>query len=319
TKQTKALVWLTGDSLAKDDLLLSAELFRLMWHESPHKEADWGGGVTLHVGRKVVDEHPGQGLYVTRDHAWGIDSMAAAYSTQSPEWRARQKPWFEHVARLLTDAATPGGIVERNHNTKILQTDKYYAAQSFECLFLLHAMRGVMESVYENSGIAADEELRQALEELHLRTVEYMFWGPIFVRFQPPYQPDPKNPTRFYWGPRAGFGVAMKDDYATPPFSDEEHWGEDYMPADALKHDVDVNYNWQALSYAEELTRETHGAGLDNRYLARSLDCWLQFEDWTAMLQEFYRTTAQRSVENSKNWIGFVAKVRNLLREKTGK
>ncbi len=312
TKQTKALVWLANDSLAKDDLLLSAELFRLMFHESPHDPADWAGGVTLKIADELARAHPHQGVWLNRDHAWGIDSMCAAYSTQTPEWRAENRSWFGRVADLFALAAMPSGLVERSHNTKILQTEKYDAAQAFECLFLYHAMRAMCASVFAGVDQARYEELT----ELAVRQCEYMFFGPIFMRFQPPYQPDPANPTIFCWGPRSGFGVALHDGYQTPPFSDAEHWGPNYMPADALKHDVDVNYVWQALAWAEEISREQHATGLENRYLRRSLACWLQYPSYEALLEALAASTSESSVELSKNWIGFYAKLRRLLAER---
>lgn len=310
TKNTKALVWLGNDSLARDDLLLSAELFHLMWHEADHVPVKWSEGITLRMLEKTANEHPHTGLHVTRDHAWGIDSMCAAYSVASPEWRARNRDWFVRVARLLRRAAMPSGIVQRNEtNTKILGHRRYAAAQGFEVLFLLHAMRCMNESVFRG---VLDEE-REELEQLVVRTVEYLFWGPVFRKFAPPYQPDPKNP-RYVYGPLAAIPVALNDQRATPPFSDIEHWGEGYLPDDFQYKHVDTSYVWQALSYAHEITdgRGDHGAGLGNRYLSRALACGEPRESFRALLRGFYEQALSPSLDDSKNWIGFVGKLQNL-------
>ena len=310
TKNTKALVWLGNDSLAKDDLILSAELFHLMFHESPHIPASWSEGVTLRVLEKIAREHPYSGVHVTRDHAWGIDSMCAAYSVASPEWRERNRPWFTRVARLFVQAATPGGIVQRNDkNTKILGHTRYSAAQGFECLFLIHAMRCMNESVFRG----VDAASRLGLEKLALKTIDYMFWGPLFQRFKPPYQPDPNVP-RYVWGPLSAIPIAPNDGRKTPPFSDAKHWGRDYLPTDFRYKHVDTVYVWQALSFAHDITRadERAGKGRDNRYLARALDCWETYESYSELLQAFYAQTAERSVDDSKNWIGLVGKLQSM-------
>ena len=99
TKNTKALVWLGNDALAKDDLLLSAELFHLMFHES---EGPTSTGVTLRAYERHAAAFPNQGAWLGRDHAWGIDVMCAAYATQDQAWRAAHLPWFERLATMLS-------------------------------------------------------------------------------------------------------------------------------------------------------------------------------------------------------------------------
>lgn len=309
TKNTKALVWLGNDALAKDDLLLSAELFHLMWHESPHKPVSWSKGITLNVQRQLATEHPHTGIHITRDHAWGIDSMTAAYSVGSPRWRTRNYSWFGEVADLLELAAMPSGIVQRNErNSKILGHSRYAAAQGFEVLFLIHSMRAMTESVFRG----VDQDSTMKLEALAVRTVEYLFWGPVFQRFQTPYQPDPANPTRFVHGPLAAIPVALNDKRSTPPFSDTEHWGENYLPLDFVFKHVDTAYVWEALSYAHDITEGERGAGLQNRYLQRALACGPGFDSPKQLLHGFYDQTASPSVEDSKNWIGIVGKLQSL-------
>ncbi len=309
TKNTKALVWLGNDSLAKDDLLLSAELFHLMWHESDHVPVSWSKGITLKLLSELAKEHPHTGIHVNRDHAWGIDSMCAAYSVAPETWRERNYSWFKRVADLLDLAAMPSGIVQRNEvNSKILGHSRYAAAQGFEVLFMIHSMRAMTESVFRG----VDSQATQTLESLAIKTVEYLFWGPVFQRFQTPYQPDPKNPTRFVYGPLAAIPVALNDKRATPPFSDAEHWGKDYLPLDFTFKHVDTTYVWEALSYAHDITNGKRGSDLNNRYLRRAIHCGPGYDSASELLRGFYDQTGDPSVEDSKNWIGLVGKLQNL-------
>ena len=308
TKQPKALVWLGNDAMAKDDLLLSGELFRLVFHESEHAEASWSKGTTLRVWREIAAAHPHQGGWIGREHAWGIDSMCAAYSVASPEWRARQRPWFDHVADLFLALAQPSGLIQRFVNPQVLGHTKYTTTQAFESLFLIHSMRCLNESVFRGT----DDGRREALEGLALRAIDYLYWGPPWAKHQSEWQPDPKHPTLFFQGPRWGIAVSPNDDYASPPFSDEERWGKGYLPGDGLGGGVEFFHPWAALSFAEEITRATHGAGLENKYLKRSLACGEARPDWASKIRWLAEQSANDSLDNSANWIGYLGKLQAL-------
>jgi hypothetical protein len=141
TKNLKALVWAANDSMAKDDLRLSAELFHLMFHEGPHVPAEWSPGVTLQVYETIAAKSPHGGLPMGREHAWGIDAMCAAYSLADDAWRARPRPWFDRVLKLMVDASMPSGLLQRVVNERVLGNTRYCVAQTFEAFFLVHAMR----------------------------------------------------------------------------------------------------------------------------------------------------------------------------------
>ena len=308
TKNAKALVWLGNDALAKDDLLLSAELFHLMFHESEHVPASWSPGVTLRVWEGIVAAHPHQGAWIGREHAWGIDSMCAAYSVAGPEWRARHRPWFDRLADFLVRAEQPSGLLQRFVNVRLLGHDKYAVAQAFECFFLIHAIRCVGESVLRG----VDDARRAALEEIAVRGTDYLMWGPPWARMANGWQPDPARPTLFVQGPRQGIAISPNDDFASPPFSDAGRWGPDYLPPDGLGQGVEIFHPWAALSYVEEITRERAGAGLANKYLKRALDCAEPRASWREFLDGLHRQAADASLDNSPNWIGLVGKLQSL-------
>ena len=308
TKNSKALVWLGNDSMAKDDLLLSGELFRLMWHESPHIAASWSSGVSLKVTEGVVAQFPHQGAWVGREHAWGIDSMCAAYSVASPEWRARNRSWFDHASQLLYDASMPSGLIQRFINERLLGDNRYAVAQTFECLLLIHAIRCMNESVFRG----VDERRRTSMETVCIKGIDYLFWGPPWARIQSEWQPDPAHPTLFFQGPRQGIAISPNDNYASPPFCDKQKYGEHFLPADGLGGGVEFFHPWAALNYAQEITDASAGKGLENRYLKRALDCWIPHDSFQGLAHALEAQAADGSMDNSWNWIMLLGKLQSL-------
>jgi hypothetical protein len=308
TKNTKALVWLGNDPLAKDDLLVSAELFHLMFHESPHVPAEWSPGITLKKLEETAAAHPHQGVGVGRAHGWGIDAMCAAYSTQSDAWRAQNRDWFTRVMRLFLAAAQPSGLVQRMDNERLFER-RYVSAQVFECLFLVHAMHCTIESVLEG----VDDALAAEVEALALRSIDYLYWGPPFQRVASSWQPDPANPTRFEHGPRNYVAVAPNDNWKSPVFSDAERWGEGYLPPDGLESVVETTHCWQALSFAQDaseaLPGTDAGVGLENRYLERLLDLGIGHPSFGTLLSTLYDRMRNATYDDSPNWIGVVGKL----------
>jgi hypothetical protein len=307
TKHTKALAWLGNDALAKDDLRLSAELFHLMFHESPHVPASWSKGITLRVLEGIAAAHPHQGVAMGRAHAWGIDAMCAAYSLADDEWRAETFEWFRRVGRLCLAAAQPSGLIQRMDNERLFER-RYNSTQAFESLFLIHALHCIDESVLRD----VDDELRRELEDLAVRGVEYLYWGPPFRREAASWQPDPSHPTIYYQGPANYIAVAPNDGWKTPVFSDASRWGPGYLPPDGLENGIETFHCWQALSYAQEVTDGRSGTGLENRYLRRLLDCWIPHHDFGSLLHDLYDQANDPTYDNSPNWIGLAGKLQCL-------
>jgi hypothetical protein len=308
TKNTKALVWLANDAMAKDDLVLSAELFHLMRHESPHVEASWSRGVTLLLYEGVVKAHPHQGIWLGREDAWGIDSMCAAYSVGTLQWRAANRTWFDRMSQLMLDASMPNGLIHRFVNVRMLGNNKYAVMQTFEALFLMNAMRSMNESVFRD----VDERRRHALEVLVVRGLDYLMWGRPWTRGPNSWQPDPAHPTIFLNGPRQGIAVAMNDDYATPPFCDASRWGPNYLPEDGLGSGIEIFHEWMPLDYAQEITDDSAGHGLENRYLRRAIDCGNGHKDFRDLARDLEQQTENSSFDNSANWIGLLGKLQSL-------
>ena len=312
TKQPKALVWLTNDALSKDDLILAAELYHLHRHESPHVPASWSGGVTLKVFEGVVQQFPHQGIGLGREDAWGIDAMCAAYSVASPDWRKANFPWFQRMGQLIVDAAMPTGIVQRFVNNQLMGHERYTATQTFESLFLIHAMRCINESVLRE----VDDERRKALEDVALRGVDYLFFGLPWARIQNSWQPYPSRPSIFLQGPRQGIAVGLNDNFATLPFCYAEKWGPNYMPPDGLRLGVEWFHPWAALSYAHQITDGgKDGPGLRNKYLRRAIDCGKAHKTFKDLVADFAEQASDPTYDNSPNWIGLLGKIQALQRK----
>lgn len=308
TRSTKALTWLANDSMAKDDLVMSAELFHLAFHESPHIPADWSAGVTLAIYEQIVKQFPHGGLPLGREHAWGIDAMCAAYSVGTPAWRAQNRAWFDRVTQLLLDAAMPNGLVQRFVNSRLLGHDRYCVTQTFENLFLIHAMRCMSESVYRD----VDEPRRAALGLLARKGAEFLFFGPPWQRIQASWQPDPAHPTLFEQGPRQGIAISLNDERATPVFSDASRWGPNYLPPDGLGQGVEIWTVWAPLQYLADWTEGVDGSGLDNRWLRRALDCWKTHTNYSALLHSLFESASESWSDNAQNWIGLAGLLQNL-------
>jgi hypothetical protein len=308
TKQPKALVWLANDSMARDDLILAAEMYHLARHESPHVRASWSPGATLLILEGLAKAHPHQGLPIGREDAWGIDAMCAAYSVASEEWRARNRAWFDRMSQALIDGAMPNGIVQRFINVQLLGHEHYTVTQTFESLFLIHATRCLNESVFRG----VDDARRAELEKIAVNGVDFLFFGPPWARMANSWQPYPARPTLFLQGPRQGIAVSINDNYQTPPFCDTSRWGPNYLPPDGLGLGVEWFHPWAALSYAQEITEGTAGSGLKNKYLRRAIDCGRPHMGWKDLIQDFGEQASDPTYDNSANWVGFLGKLQSL-------
>jgi hypothetical protein len=343
TKQAKALVWLANDAMAKDDLILAAELFHLSRQETPRAED--APPRTLENLERAAREHPHQGLAVGREDAWGIDAMCAAYSVADPEWRKRNQPWFDRIASLLVAGAMPSGLVQRSVDDQWFGNARYAATQTFESLLLVHAMRCMNESVFRS----VDDAKREALERVAVQGVDYLFFGPAWGRVANNWQPSPANPTLYLQGPRQAVAVALNDDYKTPPFCAQQP---NFLPTDALSLGVEWYHPWAALSYAQEITdawnasssaapkpkpsdavyegkpreewrdlvapaspmKPTGGAGLANRFLRRAVECGKTHKNLRELILDFLGQATDATYDNSANWVGLLGKIQSLQR-----
>jgi hypothetical protein len=300
TKNPKALVWLGNDALAKDDLRLAASLFQLQFHGREHERASWSPGVTLRQFERSVQERPGQGIDLNREHAWGIDAMCALYALSDDDWRKANRAWFERVADLFGRASMPNGLVSRRYHAGIVG-GRYDGAQTFESLFLMHAQRCLVASVFDG----VDEGRTRLLNWLQVRGCEYLFWSPVWERRT---LPDGSVEA----GPRFCYAVAPHDEPELPPFSKASHWGERYLPEDGLSGPIERVYGFALLAHVQTLPGARGGRGLGGRFLGRAQQMWFAPNSWRKLAARMFEHAGRTSDDYSGNWAGFLAALQGL-------
>ncbi|MCA8979338.1 MAG: hypothetical protein KDC14_04890, partial [Planctomycetes bacterium] len=310
TKNAKALVWLANDSLAKDDLALTAELFRLQFHEGSTERANNPHGPTLYNYERIAAAHPHQTLPVSRETAWGTDAMCAAYLSGDEAFRARHLGWLQRVTDLLEAGAPSNGLIVRTTYGAVLNNPKYAAAHAFQNAQLLVAMR----SLHESCWTGVDEQRAATLRRIYFEGTEALYFSHLFQRVKASWT----NGGQSVWlqGPRWAFAVSLNDDYATPVFCDAERWGPNYMPEDGYNGGVETQYGFTVLSFAADWSAGPKGSGLENRYLERTLDLGEAARDWKSRFDGLVRNSSIPSLDQTQNLMGYLARLQQHSRAK---
>jgi len=313
TKNAKALLWLANDSLAKDDLKLTAELFRLQFHEGSTADASNPGGPTLYNFRKIAEAHPHQTIPVGRETAWGVDAMCAAYLSGDDAFRARHLGWLQQVTDLLDLGAPSNGLIVRTTYGAVLNNPKYAAAHAFQNAQLLVAMRSLHESCWKG----VDEERAATLQRIYFAGTEALYFSHLFQTVEASWT---NGGQRVYLnGPRWAFAVSLNDDYATPVFCDEDYWGPGYMPEDGYNGGVEGQYGFTVLSFAADWSAGVMGNGLKNRYMERTLDLGEAVRDWASRYEGLVRESSNTSLDQTQNLMGYLARLQTYSRAKRTK
>ena len=147
THSPKILAWLGNDAMAKDDLLMQAELVRLSYHDyynSPGAAATVSG---LLADIQFVNQYPNKGFSFGRGEGWGMDVMAASYALGTPSWRAAALPWFETVVDTVAKGQSRcSGVIQAIVSSKMFTN--YRARQSIESAIVENALWGVRRTVF---------------------------------------------------------------------------------------------------------------------------------------------------------------------------
>ncbi len=179
TRSMKVLAWLGNDSLAKDDLRMRAEIFRLSWHDMPNNTANTAQAGGLLDSYRSVTASPASGFKVGRAQGWGVDTVNAAYSLADPVYRASVRPWYAMVARTFCLAQSPcNGYVQSQVSNKQLN-GMYYMHQQYEANIIENGLRGAVESALRG----VDTVNATALEDMIRIQIEAMIspsaWDPV--------------------------------------------------------------------------------------------------------------------------------------------
>ena len=179
TRSAKVLAWLANDSLAKDELMLQAESFRLAYH--PYMNSGGGGvqGSGMRADMDFIAAVPGSGFTFGRGEAWGSDAVLASYATAPLAWRGKVRPWFEELARVVSDGqATCSGFIQANVTPKNLG-GQFRTRQQIEQSITENMLIGLDRTVFKGIDPGYSALVRDVLVRSLRGFTSDMVWGPF--------------------------------------------------------------------------------------------------------------------------------------------
>ncbi|MFT4648488.1 MAG: hypothetical protein ACI9X4_001713 [Glaciecola sp.] len=224
TRSYKTLVWLGNDELAKDEIRLTADIFRLSYPEVYSSYNGYVQGTGLLYDQLRVQQFPQQGADVGRGEAWGMDAACTAYAISDNSFRTRFRPWFQIFSDMVRDgqSACTGNVVSfyiANHFN-----GQYRVRQSFEVAMVEQALRSIAECVFKDLPGITYQELREVQR------------GSTYASLRAPYW----NPTQK--GPWFIVGTGHANDNMVQDLCDN-------VPNDAFSPHVDFTDYWNAIAY----------------------------------------------------------------------
>ena len=148
TRPAKVLTWLGNDALAKDDLLMQAELSRLTFSDYPNNPNGDAIAIGMYLLSQYVDQYPGLGAHVHRAAGWEIDAVASAHATTTPANRADLERWCDGIVMLLRKGQDRCNGVLGGNPKPDLFGGQYRVRSSISEAILENALYGMRESVY---------------------------------------------------------------------------------------------------------------------------------------------------------------------------
>jgi hypothetical protein len=165
TRSAKVLAWLTNDPLARDDLEMAAEMFRLGYHEYDNSQYGSVQQTGLKQDQLETSARGPIGMGFGRGEAWGIDAAAAAYALGDDAWRGKTLPWFRKVANVLNDGqAACSGFIQSNVTPKNL-SGLYRTRQMIEQSITENTIQGMRETVFRGADNAYADMMRDVLRD----------------------------------------------------------------------------------------------------------------------------------------------------------
>jgi len=170
------LAWLANDSLAKEQLEQSAELYRMTHHEAYVGNYGYVPGAGLKSRELFLANHQGVGIAYGRGEAWGLQLASAAYALGDDTIRGRYKPWLRTVANYVHQGqSTCTGNIASNRIGNVMN-GQYLTRQSFELAFMVTALESMRRSVFEGSEQTTAERLHETMIAATYSTVTAPFW-----------------------------------------------------------------------------------------------------------------------------------------------
>ncbi|MFT5463093.1 MAG: hypothetical protein ACI8QS_001979 [Planctomycetota bacterium] len=229
TRSPKVLVWLANDMIAKDDLELVSEMYRLSYH--PHRNNAGGGyiGTGLYSHLKNVIAEPAVGSPFGRGESWGIDSALASYASGDDETRARLRPWLDIIMNNLSDSQMCSGFLQTQISTKFLN-GQYRGRQAIEQAITENVLRGALMTVYKDKDAAMSAVVEDVLERSLYAFISPMAWQPGELAPAPYSAIGPLDTTK------------------------PVYCGVNEMPSDGWEAGYEKYQNWSSFAYGYERT-----------------------------------------------------------------
>jgi hypothetical protein len=223
----KVLAWLGNDALAKDDLLMQAEVVRLTYSDYPNSPGGDAIAIGMYLVSQFVEQFPNAGARVHRGTGWEIDTVASAYAIATPAWRVALERWCDSIVDLM-EKAQDGctGVLGSNPSLDYFNA-QYRLRQSISESILENALWGLRSTVYGDRRPRQVERLETILTASSYAMVSDLYWSASQGR---PY---------FF----AAHGLI---DEQQPPFCS-------FVPRGGLSG-YDNYQGWPTLSYAYRLT-----------------------------------------------------------------
>lgn len=177
TNPPKVLAWLGNDSVAKDDILMQAELARMSYYHVPAGPSGYVLGSSMLGDINWVSNNPGKGFAFGRGEGWMMDVMCAAYSLGTPTWRAQARNWFERVTDVVYNGRVDcTGMIQAIVNTKILN-GQYRARQSIEQAIVENALWSMRECVFRGVDFDRVGKLKRVISDSAYTMVGFPAWS----------------------------------------------------------------------------------------------------------------------------------------------
>ena len=231
TRNYKTMVWVGNDSLAKDELRLVAELYRLSFHEIRQSAYGYIQDSGLLAKQLYVGKYPGVGISMGRGEAWGIDAACAAYAFEGPEFRNRFKPWFEIISDIVRDGqSTCTGNLMSFLIYNYFQ-GRYTVRQSFEVAMVEQALRSMAQTVFKNVDETTYDTLQDVASGSTYSSMNEPFWDPV------------------QRGPWFTIATGTRDPSLIPDLCHN-------IPREARLDHVDFTDYWNAIAYTYQQTQD---------------------------------------------------------------
>jgi hypothetical protein len=225
-RSPKVLTWLGNDALAKDDLLMEAELLRLSYLNLPYNNSGAFLPSSMAFDIDAVQHNGGVGFACGRDEAWSVDGVCAAYSISGPQWRAVRRPWFDAFTALVRLGQSDcNGFIMRLKTNKDFN-GQYYVRRSTETAMIDQALLSMINTVY------------QGVDPKRTASLQYVMTKELYALASPP------SWSNGFKGPYSSIAVA--------PLSGAPYCG----TSPAVATDADKFQCWNSFAYGYELTND---------------------------------------------------------------